>query len=73
MYFNFDDGKLFNDCLVAWPKTIKESYFEQIAEKSTSADIDDVAEGDESNADLSDAMAAYTNAISKTKDIKISK
>ena len=54
-------------------KTIKESYFEQKAEKSASADIDDVAEGDESNADLSDAMAAYTNAISKTKDIKISK
>ena len=43
-------------------KTIKESYFEQKAEKSASADIDDVAEGDESNADLSDAMAAYTNA-----------
>ena len=54
-------------------KTIKESYFEQKAEKSASADIDDVAEGDESNADLSDAMAAYTNAISKTKDIKLSK
>ena len=54
-------------------KTIKESYFEQKAEKSASADIDDVAEGGESNVDLSDAMAAYTNAISKTKDIKISK
>jgi len=54
-------------------KTIKESYFEQKAEKSATADIDDVAEGDESNVDLSDAMAAYTNAISKTKDIKISK
>ena len=54
-------------------KTIKESYFEQKAEKSASADIDDVAEDGESNPDLSDAMAAYTNAISKTKDIKISK
>ena len=54
-------------------QTIKESYFEQKAEKSASADIDDVAEGGESNIDLSDAMAAYTNAISKTKDIKISK
>ena len=54
-------------------QTIKESYFEQKAEKSASADIDDVAEGGESNVDLSDAMAAYTNAISKTKDIKISK
>ena len=56
-------------------KTIKESYFEQKAEKSAdSADIDDVAVGDEnSNEDLSNAMAAYTNAISKTKDIKLSK
>jgi hypothetical protein len=37
-------------------------------------DIDDVAVGDEtSNEDLSNAMAAYTNAISKTKDIKLSK
>ena len=54
-------------------KTIKESYFEQKAEKSASADIDDVAEDGESNPDLSDPMAAYTNAISKTKDIKISK
>jgi hypothetical protein len=55
-------------------KTIKESYFEQKAEKSAdSADIDDVAVGGEtSNEDLSNAMAAYTNAISKTKDMKIS-
>ena len=34
--------------------------------------LDDVAAGDESNVDLSQAMAAYTAAISKTKDIKIS-
>ena len=56
-------------------ETIKESYFGQKAEKSAdSVDIDDVAVGDEtSNEDLSNAMAAYTNAISKTKDIKISK
>ena len=56
-------------------ETIKESYFGQKAEKSTdSVDIDDVAVGGEtSNEDLSNAMAAYTNAISKTKDIKISK
>ena len=56
-------------------KTIKESYFEQKAEKSVdNTDIDDVAVGGEtSNEDLSNAMAAYTNAISKTKDIKISK
>jgi len=55
-------------------KTIKESYFEQKAEKSVdNTDIDDVAVGGEtSNEDLSNAMAAYTNAISKTKDIKIS-
>ena len=56
-------------------ETIKESYFGQKAEKSTdSVDIDDVAVGGEtSNEDLSNAMAAYTNAISKTKDMKISK
>jgi hypothetical protein len=56
-------------------ETIKESYFGQKAEKSAdSVDIDDVAVGDEtSNEDLSNAMAAYTNAISKTKDMKISK
>jgi len=56
-------------------ETIKESYFGQKAEKSAdSADIDDVAVGGEStNEDLSNAMAAYTNAISKTKDMKISK
>ena len=56
-------------------ETIKESYFGQKAEKSVdNTDIDDVAVGDEtSNEDLSNAMAAYTNAISKTKDIKLSK
>ena len=55
-------------------KTIKESYFEQKGEKSVdNTDIDDVAVGGEtSNEDLSNAMAAYTNAISKTKDMKIS-
>ena len=54
--------------------TIKESYFGQKAEKSVdNTDIDDVAVGGEtSNEDLSNAMAAYTNAISKTKDMKIS-
>ena len=56
-------------------ETIKESYFGQKAEKSVdNTDIDDVEVGDEtSNEDLSNAMAAYTNAISKTKDIKLSK
>jgi hypothetical protein len=43
-------------------------------EKSSSDDIHDVAAGDETaNVDLSDAMAAYTAAITKTKDIKLSK
>ena len=51
-------------------ETIKESYFgkkEEVKDK-----LDDVAAGDEaSNEDLSQAMAAYTAAISKTKDIKL--
>jgi len=51
--------------------TIKESYF---GKKETSSEIDDVAA--ESNAeqpqDLTNAMAAYSAAISKTKDIKLS-
>jgi hypothetical protein len=52
--------------------TIKESYFGQKSE--TSNDLDDVAAGEDThNVDLSDAMAAYTAAISKTKDIKLSK
>ena len=54
-------------------KTIKESYFEAKSESSSSDDIDDVAVGGEtSQEDLSNAMAAYTAAISKTKDIKLS-
>ena len=53
-------------------ETIKESYFgkkEEVKDK-----LDDVAAGDTSadNVDLSKAMAAYTAAISKTKDIKLS-
>jgi len=55
--------------------TIKESYFG--AKKESSTEIDDVAVGNESEqvdpADLSNSMAAYTAAISKTKDIKIVK
>ena len=51
-------------------ETIKESYFgkkEEVKDK-----LDDVAAGDEaSNEDLSQAMAAYTAAISKTKDLKL--
>src|SRR5210317_316532 len=52
--------------------TIKESYFG--AKKDASSDIDDVAVGESTeNVDLSKSMAAYTAAITKTKDIKLSK
>jgi len=53
-------------------KTIKESYFG--AKKEASSDIDDVAVGEDTeNVDLSKSMAAYSAAITKTKDIKLSK
>ena len=52
-------------------ETIKESYFGAKAEVKDQ--LHDVAAVDgASNEDLSKAMAAYTAAISKTKDIKIS-
>ncbi len=52
-------------------ETIKESYF---GKKAPTAEekLDDVAAGEASNEDLSNAMAAYSAAISKTKDIKLS-
>ena len=51
--------------------TIKESYF---GKKDSSGEIDDVAaDSNPLNEDLSNAMAAYSAAISKTKDIKLSK
>ena len=51
--------------------TIKESYF---GKKDSSGEIDDVAaDSNPLNEDLSNAMAAYSAAISKTKDIKMSK
>jgi len=52
-------------------KTIKESYFKS---KDVSGDgIDEVAAGEGTpNEDLSNAMAAYSAAISQTKDIKLS-
>ena len=54
-------------------KTIKESYFGKKVEASGN-EIDNVAAGESSQPeDLSNAMAAYTAAISKTKDIKLSK
>ena len=52
-------------------ETIKESYFGTKAKADESLD-DVAAAGETSNEDLSKAMAAYTAAISKTKDIKIS-
>ena len=56
-------------------KTIKDSYFGK-KEEVKSSDIDDVAVGDGSEqvdpVDLTNSMAAYTAAISKTKDIKLS-
>ena len=52
--------------------TIKESYFGKKVETSGN-EIDDVAAGESSQPeDLTNAMAAYTAAISKTKDIKLS-
>ena len=52
-------------------KTIKESYFGK-KEVKENDEIDNVAAGESSNEDLSNAMAAYAAAISKTKDIKLS-
>jgi len=55
-------------------KTIKESYFGK-KEEAKSTDIDDVAVSDGSPqdpAELTNSMAAYSAAISKTKDIKLS-
>lgn len=52
--------------------TIKESYFGTKV-KTSGNEIDEVVAGDSSqNEDLSNTMAAYTAAISKTKDIKLS-
>ena len=53
--------------------TIKESYFGK-KEVKKDDEIDNVAAGEsaEQPADLSNAMAAYSAAISKTKDIKLS-
>ena len=62
-YSNADDFK--KKC-----ETIKESYFGK--KEEVKDQLHDVAAGDElSNEDLSKAMAAYTAAISKTKDLKL--
>jgi|TARA_B110000211_G_scaffold134816_1_gene154531 hypothetical protein len=52
-------------------ETVKTSYF---GKSVVSEDLDDVAatDGNSLNEDLSSSMAAYTAAISKTKDMKIS-
>ena len=52
-------------------ETVKESYF---GKKVATAEekLDDVAADNASNEDLSKSMAAYSAAISKTKDIKLS-
>jgi len=51
--------------------TIKESYFGQ-KEISSTNEIDNVTEGETGDVDMTSAMSAYTAAISKTKDIKLS-
>ena len=53
-------------------KTIKESYFGK-KEVKENDEIDNVAAGESVPTDLSNSMAAYTAAISKTQDIKLSK
>jgi hypothetical protein len=52
--------------------TIKDSYFGKKTESSNDVDNVAVGEGLTEQVDLSNAMAAYTAAISKTKDIKLS-
>jgi hypothetical protein len=47
--------------------TIKEAYF-QVKEISSKNEIDSIAEGETTQVDLSNAMTAYTAAITKTKD-----
>lgn len=55
-------------------ETIKESYFGNKKEANSDSEVDNaVADNQGVNTeDLSNAMAAYTTAISKTKDIKLS-
>ena len=52
-------------------ETVKQSYF---GKSTVSEDLDDVAAGESTlnSDDLSSSMAAYTAAISKTKDMKVS-
>ena len=55
--------------------TIKESYFGNKKEANSDSEVDNAVAGQpnvQNTEDLSNAMAAYTTAISKTKDIKLS-
>jgi hypothetical protein len=52
--------------------TIKESYFTESKEISSNNEIDNVAEGETEDLNLSSSMSAYVAAVSKTKDIKLS-
>ncbi len=56
-------------------ETIKESYFGSKKEANSDSEVDNAVAGqsnEQNSEDLSNAMAAYTTAISKTKDIKLS-
>ena len=56
-------------------ETIKESYFGNKKEAISDSEVDNAVAGQSNEVDskdLSNAMAAYTTAISKTKDIKLS-
>jgi len=56
-------------------ETIKESYFGNKKEANSDSEVDNAVAGQpnvQNTEDLSNAMAAYTTAISKTKDIKLS-
>ena len=67
-YSNADDFK--KKC-----ETIKESYFGNKKEANSDSEVDNAVAGqsnEQNSEDLSNAMAAYTTAISKTKDIKLS-
>ena len=66
----FSNGEDFRNKVM----TIKESYFGTKKEANSDSEVDNaVADngGVDSTQDLSNAMAAYTTAISKTKDLKL--
>ena len=66
----FSNGEDFRNKVM----TIKESYFGTKKEANSDSEIDNAVadnNGVDSTQDLSNAMAAYTTAISKTKDLKL--